>query len=142
MANEVAGITAGIKAKIEGITGLRCYQYSELPVTEFPCVLVRPEAGPKRLTIGGNGFEARFRLTLYIQIANTKDAWTEVEKYLEQVGTYSVIAALEADQTLGSTRADYVFVDAAEQVENKTLDDQVNAYPGAKWSVVVGKSVA
>lgn len=141
MANEIASMRTGLVTRLETISGLHVHKYADAPLSEFPAITIDLTGGPRRLAIGGNAFEADFRLGLYLIHGDVTEGWKELEKYCEQVGTFSILAALQGDETLAGA-ADYLLISEAEDIGLKTLNDEQAAYYGAAWTVHVGKSVA
>lgn len=141
MANELATARAALVVRLQTITGLRVHTYSMLPGSEFPAALVRDEQGPRLLALGGNSFHARFGIRVYLEHGTDVEGWTEIEKYCEQVGTYSVVASVLADKTIGGT-VDWSKIEQVRAAEKIALDDQGPVYFSAAWVVDVFKQVA
>ena len=142
MANELATARAGIKTRLETITGLNVSLYGGEPLPATPLAIISPilVQGPKLLAIGGNSFQARFRVRVYLSHPGTEaEGWTELEKYTEQVATKSVIAAVLADKTLNAS-VDFAQISIS-SIGKAALDDQGAIYYSAEFLVDVTKQV-
>lgn len=141
MANELATARAGLKTRLETISGLNVSLYGGEPLPALPMAIILQDQGPRLLTMGGNTFRARFRVRLYLSHPGIEtEGWTELEKYTEQVETKSIIAAVLADRTLNAS------VDVAQislsSIGKAALDDQGAMYYSAEFQVDVFKKVA
>jgi len=142
VANELATARAGLKTRLETISGLTVANYSAQPAPQFPFALIQQDGPPQLLTISGNSFKARFKVRLFLNHpGNDAEGWTELEKYLEQVGTYSITAAILADRTLNAS-VDFARVQGPAGAGKVALDDQGPIDYGAEWTVEVMKTVA
>lgn len=141
MANELATARAGLKTILETITGLTVSLYGGLPLqAKFPLAIIQQDQAPKLLAIGGNSFQARFRVRLFLSHpGNDTEGWTELEKYIEEVGTLSVTAAILADRTLNAS-VDFSRISGPTGIGKVVLDDQGPIYYGADWLVDVVKT--
>ena len=105
----VESIGTALGVRLETITGLRVYNPAELPkkINEFPCALIMPgtvsyhdvHAGAAYLTI-------TYRVIIAVANQDQPDKLNKLLDYIEPTGTYSVVAAIEGDRTLGSTASD------------------------------------
>ena len=141
MAGELATARAGLKTRLETISGLTVSLYGGEPLPKTPLAIILADQGPRMLTMGGNSFRARFRVRLYLSHpGNETEGWTELETYTEQVATHSIIAAILADRTLNAS------VDVAQislsAIGKAALDDQGDIYYSAEFLVDVFKKVA
>lgn len=93
-------VMAGVKAALEGIVGLRVYDFPSDRVEPPAAVLSLPET-PYDVTLGGRNDQWTFPLWVLVAKANDKSAYKEMVQYLEAEGTKSILAAIEADRTLG-----------------------------------------
>jgi hypothetical protein len=100
----IATIGTGLKTRLDTITGLRVFAPNELPGTanELPSAFIIP-AGVEY----HNDFSANYSVTFRVVVAVTQQdeatAHDALLDYMEPTGTYSVLAAIEADKTLSST---------------------------------------
>ena len=141
MASELALARAGLKTRLETISGLNVSLYGGLPLPAFPLAIISEAQGPKMLAMGGNSFSARFRVRLYLSHPGIDaEGWTELETYTEQVANHSIIAAILADRTLNAS-VDTAFI-SLNSVGKVALDDQGPIYYGAEFLVDVFKTVA
>lgn len=141
MANELSTARAGLKTRLETIAGLTVSLYGGEPLPPPPLAVILQDQGPKLLAIGGNSFQARFRVRLYLSFpGNEIEGWTELEKYTEQVATNSIIAAVLADKTLNAS-VDFARI-SLNSIGRAALDDQGPIYFSAEFLVDVAKKVA
>ena len=142
MANELATARAGLKTRLETITDLTVSLYGGEPLPKKPLAVITLEQGPRLLALGGNSFQAQFKVRLYLSHPGSEvEGWTELEKYIEQVGTKSVIAAIIGDRTLNAS-VDTSIVQQPVSIGKAALDDQGPLYYSADFLVDVIKSVA
>ena len=141
MAGELATARAGLKTRLETITGLNVSLYGGQPLPATPLAIILQDQGPRLLAIAGNSFRARFRVRLYLsQPGNETEGWTELEKYTEQVATNTIIASIRADKTLDAS-VDFAQVSVG-SIDKAALDDQGEIYYSAEFLVDVVKQVA
>ena len=141
MAGELATARAGLKTRLETISGLAVSLYGGEPLPPPPMAIILQDQGPRLLTMSGNSFRARFRVRLYLSHPGIEtEGWTELETYTEQVATNSIIAAFLADRTLNGS------LDVAQislgSIGRAALDDQGAIYYSAEFLVDVFKKVA
>ena len=141
MANEVATARAGIKTRLETITGLTVSLYGGEPLPATPLAIILLDQAPKLLTFASNTFQARFKVVVYLSHPGTEaEGWTELEKYTEQVATKSVVAAILGDTTLNAS-VDFARI-ASGKIGKAALDDQGAIYYSAELLITVVKAVA
>ena len=102
----VESIGGGIATRLETITGLRVFAPSELPDTipELPCAIIMPPTIEYDTVFrGGDSDDYVFRIILLFSKQDSPSALNKLADYTEQTGTYSVQAAIDADNTLEST---------------------------------------
>jgi len=107
----VESIGTALGVRLETISGLRVYNPAELPkkINEFPCALIMPgtvsyhdvHAGASYLTI-------TYRVIIAVANQDQPDKLNKLLDYIEPTGTYSVVAAIEGDRTLGATASDCI----------------------------------
>ena len=141
MAGELATARAGIKTRLETISGLTVSLYGGQPLPAPPCAIIVQAQGPTQLAMGGNTFRARFLVRLFLSHPGTEtEGFTELEKYTEQVATNSVIAAIYGDRTLNAS-VDNVRVTLG-SIGKAPLDDQGAIFYSAEFLVDVVKTIA
>jgi len=108
----VETIGQGIATRLETITGLRVYSVDETPdmVNEFPCALVQHVGTDYIQTMGAASDRHSFRILLLVTKQDQPAAFDKLLPYLERTGTYSVLAALLGDRTLGGAASDITVV--------------------------------
>ena len=99
MANEIADAKDGLVTVLSTISGLRVLDYPAGSVNEFPAAVVLFESRDAMQTLGGSTFAGRIKVVLLISSANTKEAYDTLVGYMDQLGTNSVEAAVDADNT-------------------------------------------
>ena len=107
MSVETIGVALGVR--LETITGLRVYNPAELPksVKEFPCALIMPGTISYHDTHGGASYYTiTYRVIIAVTNQDQPSRLNELLDYIEPSGTYSVVAAIEGDRTLGATASD------------------------------------
>lgn len=108
----IESIGTGIKTNLETISGLRVFAPNELPDTipELPCAIIMPPTIEYNtvFTAGGDfeGHDYVFRIILLFSKQDSPSALNKLADYTEPSGTYSIIAAIDADNTLDSSASD------------------------------------
>jgi hypothetical protein len=97
-------IGSGLKTRLDTITGLRVFAPNELPeaLNEPPVAVILPGEVRYHSDFVAN-YECVFRVILLVTTQDSPTAFDSIIPYIETSGTYSVLAAIEADRTLSST---------------------------------------
>lgn len=102
----------GLKARLQTISGLRCYDYQPdqvNPPFAFPTLnQIRYHA----TAMGSGGVEMDFDITLVLSRQSERVAQDQIDAYTAYDGAQSVRAAIEADRTLGGVVDDCVVREA------------------------------
>ena len=107
----LADAIAGLKTRLETITGLTVYDYPPDAKAKYPSAEIGLREGVYPLAMGGNAYEALFNVTLRVNAAKDVPGWQALELYLDPTGTNSIQAAVKAGPTLGG-KADFARVEA------------------------------
>ena len=92
----------GIKARLEGIPGLRVITFEPEDWRDFPVAVVRLDGrGGSRADANGARFEAEFVVTVMAGGAKRRAAFAALDGYIASEGVMSVEAAIGGDRTLG-----------------------------------------
>ena len=104
MASEIANAKDGLGTLIGNISAIRqVFDYPPEDVHEMPAMVLLFESRDTEQTIGGSTFQGIIRGTLLVSSASTKQAFDELDAYMEPLGTNSIEAAVDSDTTWGST---------------------------------------
>ena len=105
MASEIANAKDGLLTRLAAISAIRAtFDYPPDGLNEFPAAVVRFEGRDVgQQTMGSTTFVGGFVMTLLISSAATKQAFDELATYMEPAGTNSIEAAINGDNTWGST---------------------------------------
>ena len=105
MASEIANAKDGLLTRLATISAIKAtFDYPPDGLNEFPAAVVRFEGRDVgQQTMGSTTFVGTFVMTLLISSAATKQAFDELDAYMEPAGTNSVEAAINGDNTWGST---------------------------------------
>ena len=109
MGIEAIGTALGVR--LETISGLRVYNPAELPrtINEFPVALIMPGSISYHDTHGGASYlTITYRVIIAMTNKDQPDKLSKLMDYIEPTGTYSVVAAIEGDITLGGTASDCI----------------------------------
>ena len=100
----VESIGDGIKTIIDAISDLRVFAPKELPesVPETPCAMILPPSIEYNTDFGGS-LEMEFRILLFVGGSEQAEKLNTLIDYMEESGTYSILAKIDADKTLNST---------------------------------------
>lgn len=103
----VEAIGTGIKTNLETITALRVFAPNELPDTipELPCAIIMPPTIDYDVTFTDSN-DYMFRIILLFSKQDSPSALNRLADYTEPTGTYSIVAAIDADNTLDSSADD------------------------------------
>lgn len=102
MASEIANAKDGLGTLMSNISGIRqVFDYPPEDVHEMPAMVLLFEGRDTEQTLGGSTFQGTIRGTLLISSASTKQAFDDLDTYMEPLGTNSVEAAVDADTTWG-----------------------------------------
>jgi hypothetical protein len=103
----IATIGTGLKTRLDTITGLRVFAPNELPGSgnEPPMAFILPPAVEYHSDFAAN-YVLTFRVVVAVTQQDSPTAHDAIMAYMEPSGTYSVLAAIEGDRTLGSTADD------------------------------------
>jgi hypothetical protein len=97
----LSGVRTGLKTALETIAGLNVYDY-ELELPNFPAAVVRmPEEIDPRAVLGGGNWTYTIPVMLLIARNSDRSADAQLEVFLDQTGSGSVVAALRVDPSLG-----------------------------------------
>mgnify|MGYP003137497935 CR=1 FL=1 len=104
MASEIANAKNGLGTLIGNISAVKqVFDYPPEDIHEMPAMVLLFEGRDTEQTLGGSTFLGTIRGTLLISTASTKQAFDELDAYMEPLGTNSIEAAIDADTTWGST---------------------------------------
>ncbi|MDY6835542.1 MAG: hypothetical protein SVY53_12155 [Chloroflexota bacterium] len=135
MAVSVPSVRSGIATRLDTITGLKVYTQPPDSINELPCAFVVPGKLDYKTTMGDVGFMGPFEITvLHAMASDIDDAQSALDPYMSPVGTYSVKAAINADNTLGG-KADCSWLDMCE--EYGILMYAEHPYLGCKFTLHV-----
>ena len=103
----IEAIGGGIATRLETITGLRVFAPNELPdtISELPCAIIMPPTVEYDTTFTDSN-DYIFRIILLFSKQDSPSALNELADYTEPTGTYSIVAAIDGDNTLNSTADD------------------------------------
>ena len=104
MASEIANAKDGLGTLVGNISSVRqVFDYPPEDIHEMPAFVLLFEGRDTEQTLGGSTFQGTIRGTLLISAASAKQAFDELDAYMEPLGTNSVEAAVDADNTWGGT---------------------------------------
>jgi hypothetical protein len=98
MANEVRDAKDGLGTLLSTIAGLKVLDYPAA-VHEFPAAVALFESRNAVHTLGGSSFTGRIKVVLLVSSADTKQAYDALDQYMDPLGTSSIEAAVDADNT-------------------------------------------
>ncbi len=97
----LSGVRTGLKNVLDAVAGLNVYDY-QLDAPNLPAAIVRmPATIDPRAVFGGDNWTYQIPVMLLISMIGDRSADQQLEDFLQQSGTGSVVAALSADPTLG-----------------------------------------
>ncbi len=102
MANEIRDAKDGLASRLSTISGLKVLDYPAESVHEFPVAVVLFESRDASQTIGGSSFTGKIKIILLVSSANTQQAYDTLDQFTDPLGTSSIEAAVDADNTWGA----------------------------------------
>ena len=120
MANEIRDAKDGLGSLLSNITGLRVLGHPADSINEFPVSVVLFESRDAIETLGGSSFAGKIKVVLLVSSAHTKEAYDTLDLYMDPLGTSSVEAAVDADNTWGGKVDDGRLV-SVDNVGQRTL---------------------
>ena len=104
MASEIANAKNGLGTLIGNIAAVKqVFDYPPEDIHEMPAFVLLFEGRDTEQTLGGSTFQGTIRGTLLLSSSSTKQAFDELDAFMEPLGTNSIEAAIDADTTWGST---------------------------------------
>ena len=103
MANEIENARDGVKTLLENISGLRVYDHEPESVNELPAALIRFVSRGAALTLSGSTFAGTLIVTVLLSKADRQQASEELGAYMDPLGTKSIEAQLDSDNTWGGS---------------------------------------
>ena len=101
MANEIKDAKDGLVTLLSTITGLNVLDYPADSTNEFPAAIVLFESRDAMETLGGSTFTGKIKVMLLISSANTLQSYDTLDGYMDPLGSTSIEAAVDADNTWG-----------------------------------------
>ena len=102
MANEIRDAKDGLASLLSGIAGLRVLDHPADSINEFPAAVALFESRDPNETLGGSSFTGKMKVVLLVASANAPQAYDTLDQFMDPLGTSSVEAAVDADNTWGS----------------------------------------
>ena len=130
MRNEIFGMKQGIKARLEGIPGLRVITYEPEDWSDFPVAIIRTDGR------SASRFEADFVVTVLAGGSKRREAYDALDSYIASGGEMSVEAAIGGDPTLGGA-ADRTYLVSADNIRIVRMG--AGRYAGADFRIRVEK---
>lgn len=95
----IAQIRAGLKTRLETITGLQVFDYRPGTISPPTAIVARQNTQYNRTFDGAD--DKLMAITVYVQFGNDRSAEDNLDAFLDDSGSSSIVAAVHADQTLG-----------------------------------------
>ena len=113
MANEIKNAQDGLATLLSNISGLRVLDYPAASVNELPAAVVMFESRDATETMGGSSFSGKIKVVLLVSSASTQEAYDTLDGFMDPLGSSSIEAAVDADNTWGSNVDDgrLVYID-------------------------------
>ena len=101
MTNEIFEIKQGIKARLEGIPGLRVITFEPDDWRDFPVAIIRTESrSATHAGVSGSRVEAEFVVTVMAGGSKRSESYDALDSYIASDGEMSVEAAIAGDRSL------------------------------------------
>ena len=99
MANEIKDAKDGLVTRLSTIAGLKVLDYPPGTINEFPAAVVLFESRDPIQTLGGSTFTGKIKAVLLVSSSDTKQAYDKLDQFLDPLGTNSIEAAVDGDNT-------------------------------------------
>ena len=99
MANEIKDAKDGLWALLSNISGLRVLGHPADSINEYPVPVVLFESRDAIETLGCSSFTGMIKVVVLVSLADTKEAYDTLDAFMDPLGTSSVEAVLDADNT-------------------------------------------
>lgn len=130
-----AQIRAGLKANLDAIVDVQVSDYM-LSNPSPPTIQVFPEAVTYHQAMG-NGMDAkRFTVQAFVGLTSDVGAQKKLDTWLDDSGSTSVKAAIEADRTLGGFVDDTTVIEAS-GYKVYALEGARGPVLGCEWTVEI-----
>ena len=139
MANEIRDAKDGLAARLSSIAGLKVLDYPAESIHEFPAGVVLFESRDAIQTLGGSSFVGKMKVILLVSSADTQQAYDTLDQFMDPLGTSSVEAAVDADNSWGAN-VDDGRLESIDNVGHRKLWG--GFYVGADFHFRFAKSVA
>ena len=120
MAGEISTIRDGIETQLNTISGLQVLDHEPDATTAPPAASIRLVSMTQNETFNGASTPGdrtyRWILTLRLAGAIPQEQWQDLDTYLAPTGSKSILAAIDADDTLGGA-VDYSVMTPGESIE-------------------------
>jgi len=115
-----AGTTIGSR-----VSNSQIYQHPPDSVNQFPAIIPIVESLDMAMVVRGNSFQGTLRIICLVERAEAKEAWLRMYDMMDTTGSgTSVIAALKADPTLG-TSVDSSFIASVQNIGAKSIGEHL-----------------
>ncbi len=101
MANEIKNAKDGLSTLLSSVSGLKVIDFPAESVNEFPVATVLLQSRDPVQTLGGSTFEGLIKVVLLASSANTQQAYDTLDGFMDPLGSSSLEAAVDADNTWG-----------------------------------------
>lgn len=108
MAPSIQDVMEGVAGQLETISGLRVSAYESNSINVPQAVVLVPEIPDYRASMKRGTFVLEVRVQVYTSTATDRSGQQQLAAYANPTGSSSVIAAIEADTTLGGVVNDCV----------------------------------
>ena len=116
----VGDIKAGLKTRLETISGVRVYANPHDMISQFPAAVIFTDSLQYPITFAGTAMAGTMRVVFLSDSAVTEQAVRDLDKYLHPSNGSSVLRAIYGDGKLG-TAVDGVVSVSAENIGVRQL---------------------
>ena len=102
MADEMKDAKDGLVTRLSTIAGLKVLDYPAESINEFPVAVVLFESRDAFQTLGGSSFAGKIKGVLLVSSANTQQAYDTLDQFMAPLGSSSIEAAVDGDNTWGA----------------------------------------
>ena len=113
---EVSDIRNGIEARLKTISGLQVYDHEPDSTTYTPAASIAFAGWTPNVTYGNASRDYRWVVTLRLSGSIPQEQWQALDDFIAPTGNKSILAAIDADPTLGGI-ADYTVMTPGEEIE-------------------------
>lgn len=132
MAGEITNIRNGLETQLKTIVGLQVYDHEPDGASVMPAASIAFAGwtpGETFSSSGRPGGSASYRFIITVRISGIvpEEQWQALDDYINPTGTNSILAAIDADDTLGGV-VDYTVMTPGEAIDVTDKESKADSW--------------